>query len=92
MFRKTRFDIYSGKRQPGNSFLSSLWMALLPYLIESFIMFFVYVLQGERFQEGGLDDFVSCSKGGEIITKTSVREIGNPLTKKGTGLVIVTVV
>ena len=55
-------------------------------------MLLVYVFQGERFQAGALDDFVSCSKGGEIITKTSVREVGNPLTKKGTGLVIVTVV
>ncbi|KAL9965418.1 hypothetical protein ACROYT_G029217, partial [Oculina patagonica] len=28
------------------------------------------------------DDFVSCSQNGEIITKSSVREIGNPLTRK----------
>lgn len=67
-------------------------MALFPYLFESLTMLLVYVFQGERFQAGALDDFVSCSKGGEIITKTSVREVGNPLTKKGTGLVIVTVV
>ena len=83
---------HSGKRQPGNSFLMSLWMALSPFLIESFTMFFVYALQGDSFQTSGLDDFLSCSKDGEIITKTSVREIGNPLTKKGTDLVIVTVV
>ena len=87
-----RLVLTCGKRQPGNSFLSSLWMALFPYLIESLTMLFVYVLQVERLQAGSLDDFLSCSKGGEIITKTSVREIGNPLTKKGTGLVIVTVV
>jgi len=41
-----------------------------------------YLSSCETYQTGGLDDFVSCSKRGEIITKTSVREIGKPLTKK----------
>ena len=29
-------------------------------------------------------DVLSCSPNGEIITKTSVRELGKPLTRKGT--------
>lgn len=41
-----------------------------------------YLSLSDSFQTSGLDDFLSCSKDGEIITKTSVREIGDPLTKK----------
>jgi len=67
-------------------------MALFPFLGASFTILFVSVFQGDRFQTGGLDDFVSCSKSGEIITKTSVREIGKPLRKKGSYLVNVILV
>ena len=82
------FVWHRGKRQLEKGLLSYLWIMLFPFLGASYIIFFVYVFQGENYQTGGLDDFVSCSKSGEIITKASVREIGKPPTKKGAYLVI----
>lgn len=60
-------------------------VVIIVFIGASFTMLFVSVFKGKSCQTGcNLDDFVSCSKSGQIITKTSVREIGNPLTKKGT--------